>query len=498
MRDLGTKMAELKFEAPLAKFEETDEWGGCDFVSSQNARNDTLNLNLSLGLGARQEGASSKSGQDAAKLRLLEDAVRDAHVSKSGGSISPNCNSQQAGQELDLVLGLGLPGDPSALDKRSSGPAAPDSADNFTETFGGSLEDLVNTFDEKITKCFGNYEENVEELAPVQVRSQEEIMNECQMWWTITGNFGNILPIDWSKSYTRQMHMPTLNLGQNHTKQQQQARNQQQQLHQQSANSNGLGLGYGCGSGSGSASGSEAQTPGGDDFNDLASEDEAVANDLDMHALILNGLNGDLDDQPIKSVEEVIKEIDDIMDEAESPLEEPETCESEVIEKAREVLGAPLYAEKLQYLTTTQLNELYMEMEVLIQELSETLINELALRDELEFEKELKNSFISLLLAVQNKRRQYHVEKKRGKFQGESLSMAWSLSMAGLTKLCLFLLSGPEPKYLTTVIPYHLENGTPNNQSLQVLIKILKAINEDSPTVPALLTDYILKVLCPT
>jgi len=24
---------------------------------------------------------------------------------------------------------------------------------------------------------------------------------------------------------------------------------------------------------------------------------------------------------------------------------------------------------------------------------------------------------------------------------------------------------------LTTVIPYHLENGTPNNQSLQVLIK---------------------------
>lgn len=32
-------------------------------------------------------------------------------------------------------------------------------------------------------------------------------------------------------------------------------------------------------------------------------------------------------------------------------------------------------------------------------------------------------------------------------------------------------LPGPEPKYLTTVIPYHLENGTPNNQSLQVLIK---------------------------
>ncbi|KAI8034292.1 hypothetical protein M5D96_012958 [Drosophila gunungcola] len=267
------------------------------------------------------------------------------------------------------------------------------------------------------------------------------------MWWTITGNFGNILPIDWSKSYTRQMHMPTLNLGQSHTKQQQQARNQQQQqLHHQSHQAYPQSNGSGSGSGSGSSMGLDAQTPG-DELYDLASEDEAVANDLDMHALILN--------QPIKTMEEVIKEIDDIMDEAESPLDEPDNCDSE-------------------YLTTTQLNELYVEMEVLIQELSETLINELALRDELEFEKELKNSFISLLLAVQNKRRQYHVEKKRGKFQG------------------------PEPKYLTTVIPYHLENGTPNNQSLQVLIKILKAINEDSPTVPALLTDYILKVICPT
>ncbi|XP_020713801.1 fasciculation and elongation protein zeta-2 isoform X2 [Ceratitis capitata] len=261
----------------------------------------------------------------------------------------------------------------------------------------------------------------------------------CLMWWTITGNFGNILPIDWSKSFTRQMHMPTLNLGQNKL-------------------------------GGGSAGNSlDVTTPG----DELTSEDEAVANDLDMHALILNGLNAE-QEEPIKSVEEVIKEIDDIMDEAESPLDEAETCESEVIEKAREVLGAPLYAEKLQYLSISQLNELYMEMEMLIQELSETLINELALRDELEYEKELKNSFISLLLAVQNKRRQYHVEKKRGKLQG------------------------PEPKYLTTVIPYHMENGTPNNQSLQVLIKILKAINEDSPTVPALLTDYILKVLCPT
>lgn len=107
---------------------------------------------------------------------------------------------------------------------------------------------------------------------------------------------------------------------------------------------------------------------------------------------------------------------------------------------------------ELRTLTMGQLNELYMEMEMLIKEFSETLINELALRDELEYEKEMKNTFISLLLAVQNKRRQYHVEKKRIKAQGKQPS-------------------GMEPKYLTTVIPYHMENGSPDNQALQVLIK---------------------------
>lgn len=65
-----------------------------------------------------------------------------------------------------------------------------------------------------------------------------------------------------------------------------------------------------------------------------------------------------------------------------------------------------------------QLNDLYLELELLIRDYSETLISELALRDELEYEKELKNSFISLLLAVQNRRRQHHVEKKRGRAGG--------------------------------------------------------------------------------
>lgn len=90
-----------------------------------------------------------------------------------------------------------------------------------------------------------------------------------------------------------------------------------------------------------------AETPD-DELNDLSSEDEAVANDLDMHALILGGLH--TDDEPIKSAEEVIKEIDDIMDETSSDNEDDVGGGamgrvSEVMEKAKEVLGAPLYEE---------------------------------------------------------------------------------------------------------------------------------------------------------
>lgn len=52
------------------------------------------------------------------------------------------------------------------------------------------------------------------------------------------------------------------------------------------------------------------------------------------------------------------------------------------------------------------LNEIVSDMEVTIRNYSEVLICDLALRDELIYEKELKNSFISLLLDVQKKRRE--------------------------------------------------------------------------------------------
>lgn len=136
-------MAELKFEAPLAQFEDGDEWGPVDYQSSvpQPQTNQLDSLNYLNNLKENLLVIDNNNSIDNLKLNATNSLNNNNNISK-------------------------------ILTK--------DNVDNFNEAFTGSLEDLVNTFDEKITKCFGNYEQSVEELAPVQVRSQEEIMNECQ------------------------------------------------------------------------------------------------------------------------------------------------------------------------------------------------------------------------------------------------------------------------------------------------------------------------------
>lgn len=52
-------------------------------------------------------------------------------------------------------------------------------------------------------------------------------------------------------------------------------------------------------------------------------------------------------------------------------------------------------------------------MEHMIQAYNMNLVNELAHRDELEYEKELKNKFITLLVNIQDQRRKIQNEKKK-------------------------------------------------------------------------------------
>lgn len=70
-------------------------------------------------------------------------------------------------------------------------------------------------------------------------------------------------------------------------------------------------------------------------------------------------------------------------------------------------------------LNVAELNERLEETETAIRSFSEELVEQLALRDELDFEKEVKNSFISALIDVQNRQKEHReLLKKKKKLKG--------------------------------------------------------------------------------
>lgn len=154
------KMAELKFEAPLAQFEESDEW--TKMMDDESPVQPSAKHYHHHG-----NGQPPAFVQDTEKLDNVLDNVKGAQQSANKSSSSSSSSCAQCGANNNNNNNVGM--EVTATD-----------VDNFGETFSGSLEDLVHTFDDKITRCFCDYEESVEKLAPVQIRTQEEIMNECQ------------------------------------------------------------------------------------------------------------------------------------------------------------------------------------------------------------------------------------------------------------------------------------------------------------------------------
>ncbi|KFD59007.1 hypothetical protein M514_00170 [Trichuris suis] len=335
--------------------------------------------------------------------------------------------------------------------------------DSFHDGFSDSLEDLVSHFDRKITECLKDYKESTTTIAPIQVRTQEEAMNESQIWWTLTGNFGNILPLDWSKSQTRSLQLSALNL-----------------LPETKLKRKGAESG-------------------------TSEEDEDLPYSMDLHDMIVSSFSP-CDALP-QTADQVIEEIDEIMqqsnisevtgssdvtmDSVDSMYTPKATTVAVLNGSTTPVLPSVVQAdclscireshESLELLSYKKLLVLHSELETLIQVFNENLVQELALRDEYEFEKELKNTFISLLLSIQQKRRLWHNDCKRRSTKG--------CKSPGHDE--------PQPQFLTACIPYREDQGIPDNASFQALIKIMRAINDDSATVPSLLTDYILKVFCP-
>uniref|UniRef100_A0A8C6V4E6 Fasciculation and elongation protein zeta 2 n=1 Tax=Naja naja TaxID=35670 RepID=A0A8C6V4E6_NAJNA len=293
-----------------------------------------------------------------------------------------------------------------------------------------------------------------EALLPPQPLSERSALHEDEIWNALTDNYGNVMPVDWKSSHTRTLHLPTLNLS------------------EKAVN---------------------------DNLNLDLSDDEELRDQLDMHSIIVSCISEEplftAEQQSLKrNIRMVIEEIEEMMQESPDPDDDETPSQtdrlsmlSQEVQTLKRSSTNHNYEERVQKLSASELNDLLEEIEAAIKDYSEELVQQLALRDELEFEKEVKNSFISVLIEVQNKQReQKEMAKKKKKLKNGTPQ------------------NGKQEKshlpgtYLTTVIPYEKKNGSPSVEDLQTLTKILHAMKEDSEKVPSLLTDYILKVLCPT
>ncbi|KAL7887199.1 hypothetical protein AOLI_G00049200 [Acnodon oligacanthus] len=323
------------------------------------------------------------------------------------------------------------------------------------------MEELLLGFDEKLKACFGHLGTKTEVIAPVKPISEDTVLKNDEIWNALTDNYGNVMPVNWNQSRARSLHLPTLNI---------------------------------------------EDGPRVNNVNLDISDDEEVREEMDMHSIIVSCIN----EEPLFTAEQVIEEIEEMMQDS-PDMEAEHNCHSDLIKRSSSTSHS--YEERVRNLSVAELNELLEEVETAVRRYSEELVQQLALRDELDFEKEVKNSFISVLIDVQNRQKEHRelLKKKRklkngvgsqhgrmdrlptSRFSMESISTA---IQNGFRQT--FGHGGGEKQYLTTVIPYEKNGGPPSVEDLQVLTKILQAMRNDSDKVPSLLTDYILKVLCPT
>ncbi|XP_015271807.1 PREDICTED: fasciculation and elongation protein zeta-1 [Gekko japonicus] len=335
-----------------------------------------------------------------------------------------------------------------------------------------SMEDLVNEFDEKLNVCFRNYNAKTENLAPVknhlQIQEEEENLQDEEVWDALTDNYIPSITEDW-----RDPNIEKLN---------------------------------------GNISDTEIREKEEEELNEKSEND--------------SGIN----EEPLLTAEQVIEEIEEMMQNSPDPEEEEEILEEddggETSSQADSVLLQEMQAlsqtlnnnwscEGLRHMSDAELLELLDRVKGAIRDYSEELVQQLARRDELEFEKEVKNSFITVLIEVQNKQKEHReVMKRRRKEKGLSLQSSRieratqmplkRFSMEGISNILqtsirqTFGNSATDKQYLNTVIPYEKNGVPPSVEDLQMLTNILFAMKEDNEKVPTLLTDYILKVLCPT
>ncbi|KAM9255713.1 LOW QUALITY PROTEIN: fasciculation and elongation protein zeta-1 [Cariama cristata] len=341
-----------------------------------------------------------------------------------------------------------------------------------------SMEDLVQEFDEKLTVCFRNYDAATEGLAPVRGRlpqEEEERLQDEEVWDALTDGCPRGSPRPWL--------LP-------------------------------------------------AEAPDGTDPQSPA----ALRGEEEEEELTRIEQDSGINEEPLLTAEQVIEELEELMQSSPDPEadggDEDEEGDEEETEADVEGEGGgggtePILLHELRAfpafnnncsheglgrLSARELAAAAGRAEAASRALSAELVAQLARRDELAFEKEVKTAFIGALLAVQEQREQREAARRRRRDRGLSLQGGrpergtqmprkvggdrGSSLHSGLP----FQTFGPaanEKQYLNTVT-YEKKGSPPSVEDLQMLTNILFAMKEGNEKVPTLLTDYILKVLCPT
>lgn len=353
-----------------------------------------------------------------------------------------------------------------------------------------SMEDLVNSFDEKLALCFHlkhNNKNNNQSKSPICTM---DLFSQDKLWKRLTDNYGLVQPLNWKTSSIRKLHIPSLCLP----------------FHQQKKSKDVTGCL--C-----------------ENSNEKIDDDDALEQEIDYHNMIEyniytengeifepNCVTGNANSKIVQTADQVIEELEEIMQNADEInaavnyeiQEETGIIFGEMIscdndnnydsnrKRSCRSLGSVSSLEEsarasgLKTLSLSELNSTFQDLDQQIHLLSTELLHELEKRDELVSEIETKHSFISKVMEVQY--------KKEECMKSSKIRSTKKLSNLRITNRS----DAPSlpGKYLTTVIPCN-QGDVLTTDNLRSLIKILDAMKIDSDEVPSLLTAYILQVICP-
>ncbi|VDN99327.1 unnamed protein product [Rodentolepis nana] len=131
--------------------------------------------------------------------------------------------------------------------------------------------------------------------------------------------------------------------------------------------------------------------------------DEELIHALDHHSLITSQLP-DVAEDHLQTADEIIEEIDRIMVGEEAPISGNEELDLVLCDPQAAAEVRTLYASKsLAGMTIVELNALVDELDLCIRHYSSCLVRELAIRDELEYEQDIKDLFFTRLHEVQTR-----------------------------------------------------------------------------------------------